>query len=530
MIDNLAGRSGSAMSCDVAIIGAGTIGLVIATALARKGLSVLCLESGDWKQTGDEHPLNQVVQTGTTYLGAAHGRFRGLGGTSTRWGGALIPFQAPDIVDANWPVPHAEIMKYCEAVEELFGLPTGSYDLRGLLGTGATSFVARLAKWPPFSKRNVFHLVETEVRSERGPGIVLNATVTDFRVTDGRLQNVVARSSDGARMTVSAREFVFAAGAIETTRLLLLLDRQNGGVLSRCGDQLGRNFHDHLSVMVGTFEVSDLKKLNRLVGFRFEAKGAMRNLRFELSENSPLRGTIPPLFAHIAFAEEQGNGFSSLRGLLRYAQQRRFPPLSAIVGLARSAPWLLRALWWRFFEKRLLYPDAARLEAHIVLEQQPRAENRISLSAAKVDEFAQPLAEIAWSVGPEDLRNIAKAAAAFVEFWNSSPFAAITRLVPRKEAEILSDFAGAGGIYHPAGSTRMAASPELGVVDNHLRVFGLRNATVASTSAFPTGGGANPTMMLLMLSLRLVDELSEQVAAQGRTTPAFAKMSAGAER
>src|SRR5581483_11506326 len=125
------------------------------------------------------------------------------------------------------------------------------------------------------------------------------------------------------------------------------------------------------------------------------------------------------------------SGFDALRELFRHAQQRRFPPLSTVFDLARSAPWLLRALWWRFFEKRLLYPDAARLEAHIVIEQRPRPENRVSLSAEKVDAFAQPLAEIAWSVGAEDLQNIVKAAAAFREFWNSSPLAAIGHFVPR---------------------------------------------------------------------------------------------------
>jgi choline dehydrogenase-like flavoprotein len=245
----------------------------------------------------------------------------------------------------------------------------------------------------------------------------------------------------------------------------------------------------------------------------------MRNLRFELSESSPARETARPLFAHVAFAEDQSSGFNSLRELLRHAQQRRVPPFSVIVDLARATPWLLRAIWWRFFEKRLLYPDAAELQVHLVIEQLPRPENRIRLSAEKVDQFGQPLAEIAWSVAAQDQQNMAQAVAALTNFWNTSSLATMARFVPRLERLIKSELACAGGVYHPGGSTRMATSPALGVVDGDLRVFGLRNVSVASTSVFPTGGGANPTMMLLMLALRLVDQILSGMARQGQTTP-----------
>jgi len=48
--------------------------------------------------------------------------------------------------------------------------------------------------------------------------------------------------------------------------------------------------------------------------------------------------------------------------------------------------------------------------------------------------------------------------------------------------------------------------------DRDLRVSGLGNVwVVVSTSIFPTGGGANPTMMLLMLAMRRVDQLSDEL-------------------
>jgi len=53
----------------------------------------------------------------------------------------------------------------------------------------------------------------------------------------------------------------------------------------------------------------------------------------------------------------------------------------------------------------------------------------------------------------------------------------------------------------------MAASPDWGVVDKNCRVFGVNNLYVTGSSVFATGGGGNPTMPLLQLTLRLADHL-----------------------
>src|SRR5262249_2380099 len=161
---------------------------------------------------------------------------------------------------------------------------------------------------------------------------------------------------DGSQIAAQARYFVLAAGAIETTRLLLLLSRQNPGVLCEAQDQLGRNFHDHLSAKIGTLDPIDLHSCNCLFGFRFEPNGTMRKLSFELSESTLLREFVPRCYAHIVCADEHLNGFSALRELLRYAQQGRLPPSSTLTTLASAAPWLLRAARCRWFEGRLLYP------------------------------------------------------------------------------------------------------------------------------------------------------------------------------
>ncbi len=310
-------------------------------------------------------------------------------------------------------------------------------------------------------------------------------------------------------MVVNATETVIAAGAIESTRLLLLANRQNGNHLFASDSVLGRYFYDHLSAMVGRLLPTDRTALNRVAGFRFEGR-AMRNLRFELAESSAIRTQVPPGFAHIAFASPPGSGFDALRTLYLNLQQRRLPDVLTLVRLTKAAPWLARAAWWRFAEHRLLYPSNAAIELHMVIEQRPVPENRILLSSERMDVYGQPLAAIDWGVSPLDEAALTRSAELFCNFWAASPLAQLAVIERRSPTEVKSELAKSGGVYHPGGSARLGRGPNDGVVDSDFRVFRVPNLSVISTAAFPTGGGANPTMMLMMAALRTADRLASR--------------------
>jgi choline dehydrogenase-like flavoprotein len=61
---------------------------------------------------------------------------------------------------------------------------------------------------------------------------------------------------------------------------------------------------------------------------------------------------------------------------------------------------------------------------------------------------------------------------------------------------------------HQAGGACMGTSPEDGVVDRDLRVFGTDNLYVAGAATFPTSSGANTTFTALTFATRLVDHLA----------------------
>lgn len=516
MINDLKIAGSTSEQADIAVIGAGTSGMLTAALLARSGLRVVCIESGSERQDEDEHPLNAVVHTKSVYSGAAHGRFRCLGGTSTRWGGALIPFQRADVADADWAIAYDDILAHRRTVEEIFGVPEGPYEAAEKRAAGLTSHVLRLAKWPPFPKRNVYNLFQSEVAADQGPRVWINATVNAFKAENGALRRIEAVAPNGNTLSVEARTFILAAGALESTRLLLLFNEDTGLIDADAAQNLGKRLHDHLSVAVGELVVKDRAALNRLAGLRFDANGSMRNLRFELAGDSPDRAVVPPYFAHIAPEEIDKSGFMALRNLFRSLQQRRLPSLRTVFDMILSTPWLAKAAWWRFVEKRLLYTEGARIFVHMVIEQVPSDDNQIRLSADRRDVHGRRLAEIEWSVSDTDRNNLKTSVDSFEAMWKTSAVSQLADFVRHPAGVAEDDLVKGGGIYHPGGSTRLGATPQSGVVDPNLKVFGVDNLHVLSTSVLPTGGGTNPTMMLLMLAVRCVEQLSKAQAGKGR--------------
>src|SRR5262245_53729731 len=294
MIIDLAERdTDTSVTTDVLIIGGGIAGLLLAAKLRDYRLRVAILESGGREQEEEIHPLNRVVFMADHYDGALRGRFRCLGGTSTRWGGALIPFLPEDLAArpylglAGWPIGIEVVEPYLSDIEALFGVGAGTYEEDLVHEIGAGEFVpigdpdfrVRFAKWPVFKKRNVATLFKERIERDLDLSVWINATVTSFQFDEqiGRLRSVTARHQNGNMVTVAAAQVALCAGAIESTRLLLLLDRQYGDRVFKECHALGRFLHDHISAPMATVNPKQINHLNRMAGHRFTGS-TMRSL------------------------------------------------------------------------------------------------------------------------------------------------------------------------------------------------------------------------------------------------------------
>src|ERR1700743_3446151 len=86
-----AGRKFRARFC---VVGGGSAGLLLATRLAERGGEVLLLEAGGLELEERSQSLYDAKMGGDRHAGTTEGRYRTFGGSSTRWGGQLLPYTA----------------------------------------------------------------------------------------------------------------------------------------------------------------------------------------------------------------------------------------------------------------------------------------------------------------------------------------------------------------------------------------------------------------------------------------------------
>ena len=210
--------------------------------------------------------------------------------------------------------------------------------------------------------------------------------------------NFVYVQSGQKRLEVSARSFVIAAGTIESTRILLEMDAQNGDSIIRKGAMVGNYLSDHLSLAIARVEPSSL------IGWRQGSSrhglivDALRTFRF-LEQSSTVGSSR--YFSHFIF-DNDNPGFGLAKKILAGLQSREIPKItpkefiSGISGLTGLA-------WNQVALSRLYIPARTPMHLQLDIEQTPTTDNRIMLGNT-LDSHGRPVVDISWEDNPSGLR------------------------------------------------------------------------------------------------------------------------------
>jgi choline dehydrogenase-like flavoprotein len=501
-------------SAEICIIGAGIAGLLMAQRISRSGRKVIVIESGKRQFDAEIHALNNIIDPTAGYSRALTGRYRGLGGTSSRWGGRMVPISTSDTADRphvqqqGWPLDIAQLNRYGPDIERLFSVSSGSFDeIEGtgagesqVFLTGEQSLHPRWAKCPSFEKANIFNILEAELSRSATVDIWFEATVCEFGFdrVQGRLDRVVARNFAGKSLEVAATEFVVAAGTIETTRLLLLMDAAADGRIFGRHNVLGHYFQDHLKVEAATINRRTSPAANRRFAYRF-IDSTRRDLHLDLAHRAQVDAGAASAFAYIAM--DIGN--SPLAVVKRIVQglQRGQVETREFVTVARHVGLVANSAYWRLVRKQLFVPKDVDFKIMLCAEQLPHHDNRLSLDRER-DRLGVPMTRIDWRPMPSEELTFRTIIAQLAAYWNATGLA---RTSPFEWSEAVKQqqtpiIAHAEACAHPSGSTRMGTDPASSVVNPALYCHALPNVGVVSASVLPTAGSANPTFTIMKLA------------------------------
>lgn len=509
------------VTADICVVGAGPAGLAAAIELARHHKSVVVLESGPIDDADRLADLNKVEASSRHYQGPLTGRARTLGGTSSLWGGRLIPLTRHDM-DARtevgvpeWPVPYDELYAHTPAVEVLFGVArSGSYEEPPRFGSHGTVVAddhevhCRAPKIVPVSHRNLYWTVEREIKSSRTMTLFAGATVVDIALDrdGGRACAVTATGIHGRTLKVRFDRLVLAAGTLETTRLLMLMDRKHEGKVFASCQALGKHFTDHIALDVGGVAHYDRKAVALLIGHARQGS-VRRAIHFELAPAVQSARKIAS--AYLCLRLDIGDGpVSRLRSVIKQRQgiltRRNWTDLLA------SPADVSRAALWRAFHRQADLPDFIDIAAEIRIEQVPSQANQLRLSDDR-DSLGLPRLQVDWDLQETERQTFTRSLQLYQQYWRRHDIARHCHIDwATFDPESALSSGQARDVFHPSGSTRMGTDPSLSVVGPDLSCHAVPNISVLSPSVFPSAGSVNPMLTLMALALRLASRLGQR--------------------
>jgi choline dehydrogenase-like flavoprotein len=499
---------------DIAIVGCGAGGSVLAQRLARRGWKVVAFDAGpfwdpdrDWvsDERGSHHLYwtePRVISGSDPVALGANNSGRGVGGSMVHFAGYAPRLHPSDFCTASldgvghdWPIRYEHLRRYYEQIEHELPVageawpwgdphryphsphPIGGNGLvfqRGCIRAGIDVRVGpvaitngRMGNRPHCIYRG-FCLQGCKVNAKASPlithipdalahGVEVRADSMVSRVNVDRQRRAsgVTYFRNGRERRQRARVVAIAGYSIETPRLLLN---------SACAA-----FPDGLA--------NDADLVGRYVMVQGAPQTAGRYRDEIRAYKAP-----PPEVSTEAFYEtdptkQYKRGFS--------VQCVSPLPITFAEHVVAQGHWgeVLR-------EYMRDYVHWATFGA--LCEFLPRRENRVTL-ADETDRHDLPVARFSYSMCENDRRLVEAATRVMNQIHDAAG---------AEESITINRYA------HLVGGCRMGVTPDDGVVDADLRTFAVPNLYITDGSVLPTQGSANPALTIMALAARAADRMS----------------------
>jgi len=254
---------GSVLEADLAVVGAGPAGIVLALEAAKGGLDVVLLESGGHRPDPNAQRLGAAAEGDSGHhLPMSLVTRRQVGGASVIWGGRCVPYDPVDfdhrpfVPDGRWPISYEEVSRFFQRACDWFACGDASFNSLDVPGLSGRTLVpglpdgdvrtSTLERWslPTNFGREYRRALRHSSRIRLVTGLTCVEVVPDE--TAPRVAWLEMRTLDHRAVHVRARRHVLACGGLETTRLLLASRGHRAGGLGNHSGHLGRWYMGHV--------------------------------------------------------------------------------------------------------------------------------------------------------------------------------------------------------------------------------------------------------------------------------------------
>ena len=536
---------------DLCVIGSGPAGIILTLEYQKLQPEhrVLVIEYGRDKPLGT-NPLDASIKImhPVNHHQPAECTNKALGGSSATWGGRCVMYDEVDFKprpsvnrQCTWDVRlFHESRRYADQAGKYFECGRARFNLDEIPALAGSRIAEGFQNGDVTDTAIERWSVPTRFGERFGPQIAASPNI--HLLTGWEAFSLGTPDQDGAvseihirdfarqrRARITARTIVLAAGAQETTRLLLKnpqVFQKNGGPPAA----LGKYYQGHVSGKIASVRFYGRPEKTDY-GFLRSDDGVYLRRRFQLSAEAMAKHELlntafwldNPLYVDPAH-HNGAMSFMYLAMITPYLGSRLAPPAIAhsitkgkITGVGRHLKNILKDLpqsltipaatfYARYCVKRklpgvFLYSPQNVYALHFHAEQLPVPENRMELADV------QETLKIHYQYTDRDVDSVIRAHELLDQWLRKCHCGELAYWFPKAKLPAAIHAMSIDGL-HQVGTTRVSPTAGEGVVDNDLKIWGTNNLYVCSSSVFPVSGQANPTFLLGTFAVRLAHHLS----------------------
>jgi hypothetical protein len=377
------------------------------------------------------------------------------------------------------------------------------------------------------------------LKNSRLLSLVLGRVASGLDIDDsGNLvRSLTFNGSASSNARLNARSFVLACGGLQTTRILLELQRNWPQRFGGDEGPLGRYYMGHLTGKIATVVLRDPTDVARF-DYELDQNNYWVRRRFSISPSTQIEQQLlntvfwlgnPPFHdpSHgsaaasclylgmrlpIVGRKYSSNDFFNFHGgvpspIGRHIENVLRNPREAAMGVGRAVGYRLSGNDLKPF---FLRNDRGTYALHYHSEQIPNPSSRVRLVS---DAAGGTRMSVDFKFCEDDAQSVVRAHELLDKALRESGKGYLKyRQPPEERLDHVLEQARDG--YHQIGSARMDESRNLGVVDRNCRVHGLGNLYLAGSAVFPTSGQANPTFFAVAIAARLAEHVRNSLASR----------------
>jgi len=487
---------------DIVIIGAGIAGLALSQLLKLKEKNVLLVESGDFKFNKE---INQYSYAKVKNLGnwpsenyaSYHSRVRMFGGNANVWGGWCMELDEHDYTqNITWNILKADLKIHYKKAYELLNIIPQNIDPDELNMKSIKPYPINIQRGN-YIKHSREYLEKVE-----NIDVLIKTKLINMNLDENKIYSIILENLDGNTNEVKLKKLILAAGGIETTRMLM-----NYLPYENLNHNLGKYFMEHLQIQVGRVSIKN-PLINKFI--KTYSPPTVKHLfddKLEEMESKYFSGFQPTnQEVRNYFVLRNSNVYQS-RSLyrLRHIILTRNLTSTGSIKIKDLLSLVIDVLDMFVIKFKSAFTKNKSYSVVLHLEQKPDEGNQIY-----IDSDNNTILD--WNITNEDFVNLKNSIKdlniIFSEMKSDFELNDIFKSDEKKLKNYLEK--NIFGIGHHMGTTKMGQNENDSVCDLSQRYHGIDNLIINSTSVFPTGGIANPTLTMLALTSRLAERLNNE--------------------